>query len=235
MFPSSYPARYFRNEGFILTGKEIELPWQPRAQHPFIYIGFYVRLAKSFNRSGKIFFQSKLCHRSIWRGCGFPIRNLEGQKKRKVKASQFAIAINTLTRPQPTQFTFSFTRLNWPFITRVPGVYLLPFLLSFSRSQTCPSRLGEVLISGQLGRSSCCEVAVKWLKQSYTASARAGGNKYLYITDRPRCQRLFLDPDGAVHWDEVPSLQCDHEEADTRLLLHSAHAASTGYQTVIIN
>ena len=31
LFPSSYPARYFRNEGFSLTGKEIELPWQPRA------------------------------------------------------------------------------------------------------------------------------------------------------------------------------------------------------------
>ena len=59
LFPSSYPARYFRNEGFSLTGKEIELPWQPRAQHPFIYIGFDVRLAKSFNRSGNFFFSGK--------------------------------------------------------------------------------------------------------------------------------------------------------------------------------
>ena len=59
LFPSSYPARYFRNEGFSLTGKEIELPWQPRAQHPFIYIGFDVRLAKSFIRSGKNFFPVK--------------------------------------------------------------------------------------------------------------------------------------------------------------------------------
>ena len=29
------------------------------AQHPFIYIGFDVRLAKSFNRSGKCFFFSQ--------------------------------------------------------------------------------------------------------------------------------------------------------------------------------
>ena len=35
LFPSSYPARFFRNEGFSLTGKEIELPWQPRPHHPF--------------------------------------------------------------------------------------------------------------------------------------------------------------------------------------------------------
>ena len=94
MFPSSYPARYFRNEGFSLTGKEIELPWQPRAQHPFIYIGFDVRLAKSFIRSGKIFFQSKLCPRSIWHGVWFSDQKLRRAKKRKVKVSQFAIAIN---------------------------------------------------------------------------------------------------------------------------------------------
>ena len=131
LFPSSYPARYFRNEDFSLTGKEIELPWQPRAQHPFIYIGFGVRLAKSFNRSGKFFFQAKLCPRSIWCGGWFSDQKLRRAKKRKVKASQFAIAINTLTRPQPTHFTFSFTRLDWPFITRVPDVYLWLFLLSF--------------------------------------------------------------------------------------------------------
>ena len=82
-------------------------------------------------------------------GCGFPIRNLEGQKKRKVKVSQFAIAINTLTRPQPTHYTFSFTRPNWPFITRVPGVYLWLFLLlSFLfRSQTCASIFPLVSVS----------------------------------------------------------------------------------------
>ena len=79
----------------------------------------------------KIFFQSKLCPRSIWYGVWFSDQKLRRAKKRKVKVSQFAIAINTLTRPQPTHYTFSFTRLNWPFITRVPGVYLWLFLLSF--------------------------------------------------------------------------------------------------------
>ena len=95
----------------------------------FIYIGFDVRLAKSFNRSGIFFFQSKLCPLSIWYGVWFFDQKLRRAKKRKVKVSQFAIAINTLTRPQPTHYTFSFTRLNWPFITRAPGVYLWLFLL----------------------------------------------------------------------------------------------------------
>ena len=132
LFPSSYPARYFRNEGFSLTGKEIELPWQPRPQHPFIYIGFDVRLAKSLNG---LEFQSKRCPWSIWYGVWFSDQKLRRAKKRKVKVSQFAIAINTLTCPQRTHYTFSFTRLNWPFITRVPGVYLWIFQLSFFFSE----------------------------------------------------------------------------------------------------
>ena len=86
LFPSSYPARYFRNEGFSLTGKEIELPWRPRAQHPFIYIGFDVRLAKSFIRSGKFFFSSQNCVLGRYgTGSGFPIKNLEGQKNARWK------------------------------------------------------------------------------------------------------------------------------------------------------
>ena len=117
----------------------------------------FVWLAKSFNRSGNFFLSVETVSSVDSAGCGFPIRNLEGKKKRKVKVLRFAIAINTLTCPQPTHFTFYFTRLKWPFITRVPGVYrwLSAF---FFRSQTCPSRFGEVLISGRLGRSSCYEV-----------------------------------------------------------------------------
>ena len=33
---------------------------------------------------------------------------------------------------------------------------------------------------------------------------------------------------------QVPQLTCSHEEADTRLLFHARHAASNGYNTVII-
>ena len=133
MFPSSYPARYFRNEGFSLTGKEIELPWQLRAQHPFIYIGFDVRLAKSFIRSGKFFFQSKLCPRSIWYGVWFSDQKLRRAKKRKVKVSQFAIAINTLTRPRPpiTHFLLpgSISLSSPEFLVFISG--FLCFFLSF--------------------------------------------------------------------------------------------------------
>ena len=32
----------------------------------------------------------------------------------------------------------------------------------------------------------------------------------------------------------MPELTCTHEEADTRLLLHAAHAAQLGYREVVI-
>ena len=132
LFPSSYPARYFRNEGFSLTGKEIELPWQPRAQHPFIYIGFDVRLAKSFIRSEN-FFSSQNCVLGRYgTGCGFPIRNLEGQKNARWKYRNLPLPSIHWHAHSPPITHFFFTRLNWPFITSVPGVYLwLSLLLSF--------------------------------------------------------------------------------------------------------
>ena len=94
-----------------------------------LYIGFDIRLAKSFIRSG-IFFPSKLCPRSTWCGVWFSDQKLRRARKRKVKASQFAIAINTLTRPQPTHFTFSFTGLSSPeFLMYISGFFCFLFTL----------------------------------------------------------------------------------------------------------
>ena len=50
---------------------------------PKLYIGFDVRLAKSFIRSGNFFFQSKLCPRSIWYGVW-----ISDQKLRRAKKTQ---------------------------------------------------------------------------------------------------------------------------------------------------
>ena len=40
--------------------------------------------------------------------------------------------------------------------------------------------------------------------------------------------------DGKVCVTAVPELSCNHEKADTRVLLRTAHAASSGYKTVIL-
>ena len=34
---------------------------------------------------------------------------------------------------------------------------------------------------------------------------------------------------------EIEALQSTHEEADVQLLLHAAHAATQGYQSIVIN
>ncbi|CAB4017441.1 Hypothetical predicted protein [Paramuricea clavata] len=56
----------------------------------------------------------------------------------------------------------------------------------------------------------------------------------LYITSKCKCHLLTTgsSPNDCVLHHEVPELQCDHEEADTRLLLHSNHAAKT-HDTII--
>ena len=134
-----YPIRILPviSETKVLVWLEKRSSCHGNRELSILYIGFDIRLAiKKLPPIWKKNFFSQNCVLGRYgAGCGFPIRNLEGQKKRKVKASQFAIAINTLTRPQPTHFTFSFTGLNWPFITRVPDVYLWLFVLSFFFSE----------------------------------------------------------------------------------------------------
>ena len=57
----------------------------------------------------------------------------------------------------------------------------------------------------------------------------------LYITSGKECQKL-LSVHGCVTQEQVDQLSCDHEEADTRLMLHAvhAHAASWDCQTVLV-
>ena len=126
----------FQNEGFSLTGKRSS--WHGnRELSILLYTLVLTSVWLKASTDLEICFRSKLCPRSIWCSVWFSDQKLRRAKKRKVKVSQFAIAINTLTHPQPTHFTVSFTRLNWPFITRVPGVYLWLFLLSSSFFTLC--------------------------------------------------------------------------------------------------
>ena len=55
----------------------------------------------------------------------------------------------------------------------------------------------------------------------------------LYATTKNSCYRLNINPHNLPTITEEPALACDHEEADTRLVLHASHAAST-YSKVII-
>ena len=55
----------------------------------------------------------------------------------------------------------------------------------------------------------------------------------LFITHGKLCDRVSASTEGEVVFEKCSELCCDHEEADTRLLLHARHA-STAHDRVII-
>ena len=65
---------------------------------------------------------------------------------------------------------------------------------------------------------------VKFLVSQWKAEAFRGrlGNRTMYVTTEDQCWRL-----DAAACEPVPELQCNHEEADTRMVLHAPHAGGT--------
>ncbi|KAL7386837.1 hypothetical protein ABVT39_014532 [Epinephelus coioides] len=54
-------------------------------------------------------------------------------------------------------------------------------------------------------------------------------DKQVYIASEESCLHITKD-----HWAEVECLQSNQEEADTRIILHAAHAAKEGYSAVVV-
>ena len=54
-------------------------------------------------------------------------------------------------------------------------------------------------------------------------------DKQLYVASEESCLHITKD-----QWEEVASLQSNQEEADTRIILHAAHAAKEGYSAVVV-
>ena len=78
-----------------------------------------------------------------------------------------------------------------------------------------------------------------WQSDPYFAS-ELGLGRTLFVTSGEVCTRLTatVAPDGSSFFmksNSIKQLACTHEEADTRLLLHAAHAATSGYTTVVIH
>ena len=48
----------------------------------------------------------------------------------------------------------------------------------------------------------------------------------LFATNKEKCYHYYCNGDS-VTVEEVPELECDHEEADTRMFLHAQHAAAS--------
>lgn len=65
---------------------------------------------------------------------------------------------------------------------------------------------------------------IKFLVSQWTTEAFRGrlGNRIMYVTNEDKCWRL-----DASRCEIVPELECNHEEADTRMILHARHAGGT--------
>ncbi len=76
-------------------------------------------------------------------------------------------------------------------------------------------------------KSSLIQFLVEeWNKPMYTSKLQG---KTLFVTHMHSCWQITDDC-----CKEVDALQCTHEEADGRLLLHAEHAAKAGYSAIVI-
>ncbi len=57
---------------------------------------------------------------------------------------------------------------------------------------------------------------------------------HLYIAHGTKCSLVTSGDGRIVEATDVPSLKCSREEADTRLLLHAAHAERCEYEPIVI-
>lgn len=101
-----------------------------------------------------------------------------------------------------------------------------------SKDQSVPKQWKKYMSSGKNKESLIVFLCDQW---STYDSSQLKSLQCMYVTSKEKCHRLTS---GVSHSDpilrqEVAELDCDHEEADTRLLLHSKHAASNHDHVII--
>ena len=102
-----------------------------------------------------------------------------------------------------------------------------------SSSQKLPIQWKKFLSNSSNKENLLHFLAEEWSRQEYVATRLTSG-KSLFVTDRAECYRLTRSEEGQVCQEAVPALQSNHEEADTRLVLHAAHAGNGGHSHVVI-
>ncbi|XP_046864636.1 uncharacterized protein LOC124459156 isoform X2 [Xenia sp. Carnegie-2017] len=102
----------------------------------------------------------------------------------------------------------------------------------FNDAQKIPKQWKKFMSSGKNKESLMAFLANQW--RTYPSSFLRS-LACLYITSRDKCICLTLavSKENPIISNNVPELESDHEEADTRLLLHSKHSAQT-YDRIII-
>ncbi len=102
----------------------------------------------------------------------------------------------------------------------------------FGKDQNVPKQWKKFLSCGDNKESLVAFICEHWRSCS---SIRFGGITTMYVTAKEKCYVISLgdSDDDPVRSEVVSVLQSNHEEADTRLLLHAKHATAT-YDRIII-
>ena len=101
-----------------------------------------------------------------------------------------------------------------------------------NKDQSVPKQWKKYMSCGKNKESLVVFMCDHW---STYASSQLSSLPCLYVTSRDKCH-VFTSGDSEVDFvlrQDVPELQCDHEEADTRLLLHSKHAAEAHDRIIV--
>ena len=102
-----------------------------------------------------------------------------------------------------------------------------------SASQKIPIQWKKFLSNSQNKENLLHFLVQEWSSRPYAATRLSAGGS-LFVTDGMTCYQLTCNRDGQLLKQVVPELKSSHEEADTRLILHAAHAGRSGHECIII-
>lgn len=101
----------------------------------------------------------------------------------------------------------------------------------YSSNQKTPSQWKKFLSSGE-NKEALIDFLYETWKDAHIEVA--GRDIDIFVTHRELCLIVIKLCSGVVNVTKVDSLTSDHEEADTRLLLHARHACDELYDKIII-
>ena len=99
------------------------------------------------------------------------------------------------------------------------------------RTQKCPTQWKKFLSVDSNKEDLTKFLAREWSRSEYAEKLY---NRTLYVTHGEVCSRYTSDDGLQIIVEDIDVLRSTHEEADTRLLLHTSHAASDGYAAIVI-
>ena len=101
-----------------------------------------------------------------------------------------------------------------------------------SASQKIPVQWKRCLSNSANKEDLLSFLVSEWSTQTFVAVKLF--DKYFFVNQEEKCYLLSSDESRQVVHAEVAALRCSHEEADSRLIVHTSHVSTTGHETVVL-